>query len=38
MKAINKKKWMFILPLLVVVIAFAFATPGICAGWRTANR
>ena len=27
MKAINKKKWMFIFPLLVVALAFVFVTP-----------
>ncbi len=27
MKATNKKKWMFILPLLVMALAFVFATP-----------
>ena len=27
MKTINKKKWMFIVPLLAVALTFAFATP-----------
>ena len=27
MKATNKKKWVFILPLLVMALAFVFATP-----------
>jgi len=29
MKTINKKKWMYILPLLVLALTFAFATPAL---------
>ncbi len=40
MKTINRKKWIYILPLLVFALTFAFATPALAqdgAGWRTAH-